>query len=97
MKAFGSAGAGVFAVPTSVADEIATTFDVEIIGQTVEMAHQTYAISGERRSRHPAVAAISLAANANANANATATATATAGAGAAAQPVSPPSVRYLHR
>ena len=87
MKAFGSAGAGVFAVPTSVADEIATTFDVEIIGQTVEMAHQTYAISGERRSRHPTVVAISLAA----------TATATAGAGAAAQPVSPPSVRYLHR
>jgi hypothetical protein len=33
-----------------------------VVGQTDEVVYQTYAISGERRLRHPAVVAISEAA-----------------------------------
>jgi len=62
MKAFGSAGAGLFAMPSSVADETAAQFKVEAVGQTDEVQYQTYAISGERRLKHPAVVAISEAA-----------------------------------
>ena len=62
MKAFASGGAGVFAMPSSVAEETAATFHVEVIGQTDEVSYQTYAISGERKLKHPAVVAISEAA-----------------------------------
>ena len=62
MKAFGSGGAGVFAMPSSVAEETAAQFNVELLGQTEEVRYQTYAISGERRLKHPAVVAISEAA-----------------------------------
>ncbi len=62
MKAFGSGGAGVFAMPTSVAAETAEQFKVEVVGQTDEVVYRTYAISGERRLKHPAVVAISEAA-----------------------------------
>ena len=62
MKAFGSGGAGVFIMPGSVAAETAKTFGVELIGETDEVSYQTYAISGERKLRHPSVLAISEAA-----------------------------------
>ena len=63
MKAFGSAGSGVFAMPTSVAEQTAETFHVSIIGETTDVMYQTFAISGERRIRHPGVAAINAAAH----------------------------------
>ena len=62
MKAFGSAGAGVFAMPSSVAEHTAAQFDVEVIGVSDDVTYQTYAISGERRLKHPATVAISEAA-----------------------------------
>ena len=58
MKAFGQAGAGVFPMPSLVADEIAAQFHVAAIGSTDEVRHEVYAISGERRLTNAAVLAI---------------------------------------
>jgi len=62
MKAFGSAGSGVFVMPTSVAEETAAQFRLAVVGQTDDILYKTFAISGERRIRHPGVAAICAAA-----------------------------------
>ncbi|MFT7401547.1 MAG: LysR family transcriptional activator of nhaA [Hydrogenophaga sp.] len=57
VKAFGSAGSGVFAIPSSMAPKTAAQFRLAVVGQTDDIVHQTFAISGERRIRHPDVAA----------------------------------------
>lgn len=62
MKAFGQAGAGIFPMPSLVAEETEQQFHVASIGQTDQVLHQIYAISGERRITNPAVVAISQAA-----------------------------------
>jgi LysR family transcriptional regulator, transcriptional activator of nhaA len=66
MKAFGQAGAGVFPMPSFVAEETAEQFHVGIIGQTEEALYQVYAISGERRLSNAAVLAIRDAARSGA-------------------------------
>ncbi len=58
MKAFGSAGNGVFAIPSSVARKTVAQFRLAVVGQTDDIVHQTFAISGERRIRHSDVAAL---------------------------------------
>ena len=58
LKAFAQEGAGVFAAATLVAEEIAHQFDVVPIGKTADVVEQIYAISTERRVKHPAVRAI---------------------------------------
>jgi len=58
MKAFGQAGAGVFIVPTAIAEEVAKQLGVAVVGDTEIVREQFYAISVERRISHPAVAAI---------------------------------------
>ncbi|MBK1630242.1 transcriptional activator NhaR [Thiohalocapsa halophila] len=58
MKTFGEAGAGVFSVPQAVEDDVLQKYDVEIIGRTDEVTERFYAISAERRIKHPAVSAI---------------------------------------
>jgi LysR family transcriptional regulator, transcriptional activator of nhaA len=62
MKAFGQAGAGVFAIPSFVADGVAQQLGMQIVGTTTEIQEQIYAVTSERRIKHPAVAAISEAA-----------------------------------
>lgn len=62
MKAFGQAGAGVFIVPSAIAEEVAEQFKVEIIGSTEEIREQFYAISTEQRLSNPALIAINEAA-----------------------------------
>lgn len=61
-KAFGQAGSGVFALPSAIAPSIAKQLRTPIIGSTDEVVERVYAITGERRIRHPAAAAISEAA-----------------------------------
>jgi hypothetical protein len=56
-KAFGGAGSGVFAMLSSVARKTAAQLHLEVVGQTDDIVDQTFAISGERRIRHPGVAA----------------------------------------
>ena len=55
-------GTGVFAAPTAIADEVARQYKVQAVGEVEEVRERFYAISIERRLRHPAVVAISQAA-----------------------------------
>lgn len=54
----GEAGLGVFAAPEVVEKEIRRRYRVELVGRTQEVRQRFYAISVERKIRHPAVAAI---------------------------------------
>jgi LysR family transcriptional activator of nhaA len=54
----GEAGLGVFAAPEVVEKEVRRRYRVERVGRTQEIRQCFYAISVERKIRHPAVAAI---------------------------------------
>ena len=62
LKAFGQRGLGVFAMPSVIEAEVVRQFDVAVIGRTDEIENCFYAITVERRLRHPAVVAIAQAA-----------------------------------
>lgn len=62
LKVFGQAGEGMIVVPTAVADEVGRQYSLEPIGRISEITERFYAISVERRLKHPAVVAISDAA-----------------------------------
>lgn len=62
MKAFGERGAGVFTSPSAVEQDVLDKYGVDVIGQTDEITERFYAISAERRIKHPAVSAITEAA-----------------------------------
>ncbi|MFC1639333.1 transcriptional activator NhaR [Gemmatimonadota bacterium] len=64
LKVFGQSGAGVFAVPAIVAEDARRQYKVRKLGETTNIVERWYAISGERRVQHPAVAAICQAARA---------------------------------
>lgn len=58
MKAFGERGSGVFTSPIAVEQDVLDKYGVEVIGRTEEISEHFYAISAERRIKHPAVSAI---------------------------------------
>jgi LysR family transcriptional activator of nhaA len=58
MKSFGQVGLGIFFMPTIIADEVCRNFDVEVVGSVNELKQTFYAITAERKVKHPAVAAI---------------------------------------
>ena len=58
MKAFGEAAAGIFTSPTAVEVDVIEKYGVRVIGRTDDIAENFYAISTERRIKHPAVSAI---------------------------------------
>jgi LysR family transcriptional activator of nhaA len=58
MKAFGEADAGIFTSPTAVEDDVVAKYGVRVIGRTDDIKEHYYAISAERRIKHPAVTAI---------------------------------------
>jgi LysR family transcriptional activator of nhaA len=58
MKSFGQAGVGVFFMCSTIEDEVCRHFNVKVIGRTEEVKQKYYAISAERRIKHPAIAAI---------------------------------------
>ncbi len=58
LKAFGEAGAGVFAAPSVIQAEICRMYRMEVIGQIDEITEHYYAISAERRIKHPSVVLI---------------------------------------
>ncbi len=62
MKAFGRAGVGVFTAPSVIEQEVMQQYQVVVIGRTNQVRERFYAISAERRLRHPAVVAVSKAA-----------------------------------
>jgi len=59
LKVFGQAGLGIFAAPSIIEAEIRRQFRVRRIGQTDDVRERFYAISVERKLKHPAVVAIS--------------------------------------
>lgn len=65
IEAFGQGGSGVFVVPDRVADELSATHNLVRVGATAEVEERFYAISADRKFRHPAVQAISDAARAS--------------------------------
>ncbi len=67
LKAFGARGLGFFAAPAVIEKEICAQFGVAPIGRTDDIRERFYAISVERRLRHPAVLAIAEAARASAH------------------------------
>jgi LysR family transcriptional regulator, transcriptional activator of nhaA len=62
LKVFGQAGAGIFAVTTAVEKEVRDSYGVSLVGRTDEIKENFYAISVERRLKHPAVIAVTEAA-----------------------------------
>jgi LysR family transcriptional activator of nhaA len=62
LETFGALGLGLFAAPTIIEEEVAAAHAVVPIGRADEVRERFYAISVERRLRHPAVAAIAEAA-----------------------------------
>jgi LysR family transcriptional activator of nhaA len=48
----------LFCVPEVLEESVARRYEVRLIGRTEEVVERFYAISAERRIRHPAVAAI---------------------------------------
>ena len=58
MKAFGQAGTGVFVVPSAIAKEVSSQYNVQVIGKTNEIKEQFYSITTERRLSNPALIAI---------------------------------------
>ena len=56
-KTFAQQGVGVFAAPVAIEHEITQQFDVVVVGRTDDLLARFYAISTERRIRHPAVVA----------------------------------------
>ena len=59
LKVFGHAGEGLFASPYAIRDEICRQHEVELVGEIQNIRDHYYAISPERRLKHPAVVAIS--------------------------------------
>lgn len=64
LKAFGQCGDGIFAVHDIVVGEVKRMYGVSIVGQDDSLRERFYAISVEKRIKHPAVLAITDAAHA---------------------------------
>ena len=58
IEAFGKSGAGVFVMPTAIETEVVGQFGVNIIGRVPSVRTRFYAISVDRRLKHPGVVAI---------------------------------------
>lgn len=62
LKEFGQEGEGLFPGPTAMESEVREQVRVELVAHTPEVKERFYAISAERRFRHPAAALICEAA-----------------------------------
>jgi len=62
LMAFGQAGMGLFPAPSAIERQVRTQYGVVVVGRLDAVCERFYAISGERRLKHPAVVAISEAA-----------------------------------
>ena len=64
LKVFGQVGVGLFCAPSVIEDEVKQQYRVKLLGRTDAVQEHFYAISVERKLKHPAVVAISEAAQA---------------------------------
>jgi LysR family transcriptional activator of nhaA len=58
LKVFGQDGKGVFCAPSAIEKAVRRQYGVRIVGRTEEIKERFYAISVQRRLKHPAVKAI---------------------------------------
>ena len=58
LKAFGEAGLGVFPAPMAIADEVSAMYHSTLLGNLDTIFESYFAISPERKLKHPAVVAI---------------------------------------
>lgn len=58
LKTFGQAGEGLFAVPAAIEPDVSSQYAVQCIGHIADIRSRFYAISAERRLKHPALTAI---------------------------------------
>jgi LysR family transcriptional activator of nhaA len=59
LKVCGQAGMGIFPAPAVIAEEVERQYQVRPIGRTDQVRERFYAITIERKLKHPVVAAIS--------------------------------------
>jgi len=62
IQVLGQAGVGVFVAPTSIEPEVVRQLEVRVLARINDVHERYFAISAERRSKHPAVLAITRAA-----------------------------------
>lgn len=62
LKSFGAQGDGIFAAPTAVEEDVRRMYGVSVVGREETLRERVYAISIEKRLKHPVVLAISQAA-----------------------------------
>ena len=65
LKAFGEAGAGLFAGPTVIEKEICRMYRMSVVGRAPDIKERFYAISPERRLKHESVVLITDTARAD--------------------------------
>ncbi|WP_128610406.1 transcriptional activator NhaR [Pseudomonas sp. UBA7721] len=58
MQAFGQSGSGIFVAPSVITEEVCRQYGVQLIGQTEAVNESFYAISVERKVKHPGIVAI---------------------------------------
>ncbi len=58
LKVFGEAGVGVFPAPTAIKNEVQHMYHASVIGEVKELKETYYAISPERKIKHPGVMSI---------------------------------------
>ena len=58
LNTFGRRGAGLFFAPAALAVDLADQFGAVLVGRVPQVREQVYAISNERKIKHPAVEAI---------------------------------------
>lgn len=58
LNTFGRSGLGLFPAPTALADDVREQFNAMAVGEITQVHEQFYAISNERKIKHPAVEAI---------------------------------------
>ena len=65
LKVFGQEGHGLFVTPTAIEDDVCKQYSVKVVGRLPEIVERFYAISIEKRLKHPAVVKISQSAREN--------------------------------
>ena len=59
LKVFGQEGHGLFVTPTAIEHDVCQQYSVKVVGRLPEIVERFYAISIEKRLKHPAVVKIS--------------------------------------
>ena len=58
VKVFGQRGSGIFAAPSAIEPDVRRQYGVAVVGRLDEVRERFYAISVERRLKHPAIVSI---------------------------------------